>query len=388
MKPGSIFPLLFLAAGLHLQAQMEDPSTLKGAFREAFSIGCALDGFQINGRDTLSVRLAREQFNSITAGNAMKWERIHPRPGVYRFEQADRFVSFGEQNGMQIVGHTLVWHNQTPPWVFRDGEGNLVSRDTLLARMREHITTVVGRYRGKVRCWDVVNEAVDDDGNLRNSLWYQIIGADFIERAFTFAREADPDAVLIYNDYSLANPSRRDGVVRLVGEMQRKGIRVDGIGMQGHYLLESPDLEEVESSLRAFSALGVRLMITELDVSVLPWPRGPVGADINLRFQNDTVLDPYKRGLPDQVQAELADRYRDLFRLFLAYSHQIDRVTFWGIHDGLSWKNNFPVRGRTDYPLLFDRAGKPKPAFHAVLGTATRSGFLLPTRLFVESELK
>ncbi|MCK4751319.1 MAG: endo-1,4-beta-xylanase, partial [Bacteroidales bacterium] len=359
--------LIILTVTISCNREKEQATTLKDAFKEDFTVGAALSWFQITGRDTLSVALVKEHFNAITAGNVMKWERIHPRPGKYNFGPADQFVAFGEENQMQIVGHTLLWHSQTPQWVFQDSEGNLASRDTLLSRLHDHIHTVVGRYRGKVHCWDVVNEAMGDDGEIRNTLWYQIIGEDFLEKAFTFAREADPDAVLMYNDYSLPNPAKRDGVVKMIKDLQSKGIKVDAIGLQAHYHLDDPTLENLEACIVAFSDLGVKLMITELDVSVLPWPSGNMVADINLRLENNTELNPYTDGLPDSVQTVLANRYRDLFTMFSKHSEHIERVTFWGIHDGTSWKNNFPVRGRTNYPLLFDRSGQPKPAFDAVM---------------------
>ena len=371
VKLTAILAAILLSAGACSREQAQE-TVLKDAFEGQFYMGAAMNPFQFSGRDTLSVRLVKEHFNSITPENSMKWERIHPEPGKYNFGPADQFVEFGEENGMHMVGHTLVWHSQVPDWVFRDEEGNLVSRDTLLQRMRDHIHRVVGRYRGKIDCWDVVNEAVTDDGAMRNSLWHRIIGEDFIEKAFTFAREADPDAMLIYNDYSLANPAKRDGVVRLVRNLQSAGVQVDGIGMQGHYHLVGPDTGDVEASIEAFAGLGVQVMITELDISVLPRPsRRFGGADVNRRFEVREALDPYSEELPDSVQTALAERYRSLFRIFSEHSEVIHRVTFWGVHDGTSWKNNWPVRGRTDYPLLFDRQGDPKPAFDAVMKLAS-----------------
>jgi endo-1,4-beta-xylanase len=342
--------------------------SLKQAFQDDFLIGAALNESQILGKDTLSAKIIETQFNSLTAENCMKWERIHPKPGVYDFTLSDRLVEYAGEHNMHLQGHVLVWHSQTPRWVFQDAAGNLTTRDTLLMRMKDHIYTVVGRYKGKVNGWDVVNEAIGDDGGFRNSLWYQIIGEDFIEKAFTFAHEADPDAELIYNDYSLPNPVKRDGVVNMVKDLQSKGIKIDGIGMQGHYHLENPPLEEIEASVEAFAALGLQVSFTEVEVTVLPVPGDDAGADISTKFEMEEWLNPYREGLPDSVQNVLAMRYKALFGLFLDHSDQIDRVTFWGVHDGVSWKNNWPVRGRTNYPLLFDRQGNPKPAFDAVIG--------------------
>jgi endo-1,4-beta-xylanase len=300
----------------------------------------------------------------------MKWERIHPEPGVYDFEIADSIVAFGERHGMEIVGHTLVWHSQTPRWVFEDGQSNPVGRDTLLARMRDHIQTVVGRYRGRVVGWDVVNEALNDDGTLRDSPWRRIIGDDYIAKAFEFTYEADPDAGLYYNDYSLPNEPRRIGAVALIRRLQEDGVPITGIGMQGHYQLDWPSVGQLDSSIVAFSALGIEVMITELDMNVLPafqW-----GAEISDTAAWRAELDPYTEGLPDSVQQVQAEHYAELFGVFLNRSDAITRVTFWGVTDASSWKNNWPIPGRTNYPLLFDRMGQPKPAFDAVIEVSER----------------
>ena len=369
----------FMVAGLALMVYLgsafinpvkKQPTSLKAAFEGDFLIGVAINGFQATGRDTLSGPVIKKEFNSLTPENSMKWERIHPEPGKYNFRFADRIVEMGLEYDDYLAGHVLVWHQQTPDWVFHDSEGNLTTRDTLLMRMKEHIFTVVGRYKGKVNSWDVVNEAIDDRGELRKSLWYQIIGEDYIDKAFIYAREADPGATLIYNDYSLANPAKRDGVVRMVRELQSRGIPIDGIGLQAHYGLTSPSIQDIEASILAFSEVGMRVMFTELDVTVLPDPSSRGGADISRRVEYQSRLNPYTEGLPDSVQVALADRYRDLFTLFKAQHEHIDRVTFWGVHDGLSWKNFHPVRGRTNYPLLFDREAKPKLAYDAVLQVA------------------
>ena len=260
-------------------------------------------------------------------------------------------------------------HHQTPDWVFLDDAGNRTDRETLLQRMRGHIYTVVGRYKGRVHGWDVINEAVDDSGQMRNSQWLQIIGEDYVQKAFEYAHQADPDARLYYNDYSMYFPAKRDGVVRLVRNLQSKGIQVDGIGLQGHWGLDYPDkMEELEASIIAFSDLGVEVMITELDVNVLPFPDEQRGADISLKFEMKNGLDPYASGLPDSIQAKLTERYAQFFEMFQKHSDRISRVTIWGIQDGQSWLNYWPVRGRTNHPLLFDRNYKPKPAFFAVAG--------------------
>ena len=271
---------------------------------------------------------------------------------------------------MFIVGHTLIWHSQTPDWVFRDDQGKFVDRETLLARMREHIFTVVGRYRGKIAGWDVVNEALDEDGTLRNSPWRKIIGDDYIAKAFEFAHEADPQAELYYNDFSLEHTNKRAGAVALIKRLQSQGIHIAAVGLQGHYNLDWPTEQELGETIETFSKLGVKVAITELDVDVLPSATGYEGAEVSMRFSSRAGLNPYTNGLPDAVQQQLARRYADLFSVLVKHRREIERVTFWGVTDGDSWLNDWPIRGRTNYPLLFDRAGKPKPAFDAVLKTA------------------
>lgn len=353
--------------GTSYQCGAPEPQTLKAAFVEHFMIGTALGGNQINGENAEALTLTIEQFNTITAENDMKFGPIHPEPETYRFETADRFVEFGEQHNMFIVGHTLVWHSQTGRWVFTETNGQDVDRETLLGRMQDHISTVVGRYKGRVNGWDVVNEALNEDGSLRQSKWLQIIGEDYLQKAFEFAHQADPAAELYYNDYNMFHKEKREGAVRLVQNLLDSGVKVDGIGMQGHWGLDYPSIEDAEASILAFSELGVKVMITELDINVLPDPAKWRGADISMNAEAQQAIDPYKDGLPDSVQQQLADRYGELFALFLKHSDKISRVTFWGTHDGHSWKNNWPVRGRTNYPLLFDRNYQPKPAFYAVM---------------------
>ena len=348
------------------------PVTLQQAFAGAFLVGAALNQAQFSGADTASARLAVEQFDAISPENVLKFEVVHPRPGQYDFGPADRYVAFGEQHHMFIVGHTLVWHNQTPRWVFQDADGRPVSRDTLIARMHDHIASVVGRYRGRVNGWDVVNEALDDDGGMRRTPWDTIIGDDFVAMAFRFAHEADPAAQLYYNDYSVENAAKRQGVVALVRRLQAEGVPIAGVGIQGHYGLDYPGLEQLDSTIAAFADLGVKVMITELDVDVLPRAVRQTGADVALRAAARSELNPWPALLPDSMQQALARRYADLFRVFLRHAGDLSRVTFWGVTDAQSWKNNWPVRGRTNYPLLFDRQGKPKPAFDAVLDVARR----------------
>jgi endo-1,4-beta-xylanase len=236
--------------------------------------------------------------------------------------------------------------------------------------MRHHILTVVGRYKGRIHGWDVVNEAIDDDGSYRKSPWLKIIGEEYIVKAFQFAHEADPDAELYYNDYSVENAPKRRGTTNLVKMLQQKGVTIDGIGIQGHYKMDWPTVGQVDSTVVEFAGLGVQVMITELDVDILPQPDPNVDAEISRRFDYQEKLNPYKNGLPGDKQKELAMRYSELFGVFVKNQDKISRITFWGVEDGSSWLNTFPVAGRTSYPLLFDRDGKKKPAFDAVVKTA------------------
>ncbi|HET9985757.1 MAG TPA: endo-1,4-beta-xylanase [Longimicrobiales bacterium] len=350
------------------------PPALKEELHGAFRIGVAINLAQIEERDTQGVALIERHFDATTPENILKWESVHPAPGRYAFDGPDRYVAFGEKRGMFVVGHTLVWHNQTPRWVFQDSAGHPVSRDTLLARMKDHIFTVVGRYRGRVKGWDVVNEALNEDGTLRQSPWLKIIGEDYIAKAFQFAHEADPAAELYYNDYSLANPAKRAGAVALVRKLQAQGIPVAGIGMQGHYKMDWPTPAAVDSTIAGFAKLGIKVMITELDVDVLPAAAPQYrGADVNLTVAARKALNPYPTVLPDSVQQALARRYAELFTAILRHRDVVSRVTFWGVDDADSWLNDWPVRGRTSYPLLFDRAGRPKPAFDAVVDAVRRA---------------
>ncbi len=346
-------------------------TTLKDAYKDIFLIGTALNEEQILKNDSNAHAIITREFDAITAENVMKWEVIHPEPGIYDFTLADKFVALGEENNMYIVGHVLVWHSQTPFWVFYNEDSSKVNRDTLLNHMRRHIHTVVGRYKGRVDCWDVINEAVDDDGNFRDNIWAQIIGRDYVQKAFEFAREADPGAHLIYNDYSLPNPVKRDGVIKLIKEIQDNGVQVDGIGMQAHYHLDYPDLTELEDAIVKFSELGVKVSITELDINILPFPdEAKGGADVRMTMEQKKEYDPFSRSLPDSMHTVLANRYKEFFEIFVKHKDKIDRVTIWGIHDAQSWLNYWPIFGRTNYPLLFDRKYKPKPAYDTVISTS------------------
>lgn len=349
--------------------EVKGPS-LREAVKDKFLIGTALNTNQIWGKDSAAVKIVKEQFNSIVAENCMKSMFLQPKEGEFNFKDADKFVEFGEQNNMFIIGHTLIWHSQAPAWFFTDDKGKDVSKEVLTERMKNHITTVVGRYKGRIKGWDVVNEAILDDGSWRDSRFYKIIGEDFIPLAFEFAHAADPDAELYYNDYNEWQAGKRDAIVKLVNSLKEKGLRIDGVGMQGHIGMNYPNLEEYKTALDAYSATGVKVHITELDMSALPSPWGNTGANISDTIAYHREMNPYTTNLPDSVSAVWTERMGDYFKLFLDNSDKIARITLWGVTDNDSWKNDFPIRGRTDYPLLFDRQYKAKAVVKEIIDMA------------------
>jgi endo-1,4-beta-xylanase len=359
--------LAFLAVSF---AQGQTAPTLKDAYRGLFRIGTAVNAAQFEERDGRGDAIIEAQFNTISPENALKWQSVHPRPDSYNFDLSDRYVAFGERYKMFIVGHCLVWHSQVPQWVFRDVEGKTLTREALLERMHDHIRTVVGRYKGRIGGWDVVNEALSEDGTMRPSPWYKIIGDDYILKAFQFAHEADPSAELYYNDYSLENVAKRKGAVALIRKLKAAGATITGAGLQGHVRIDRPDAQTEAETIEAFAALGIRVNISELDVDVLPRTIRTDSADVSETATGTAQSNPYTSGLTEEMQQRLAKRYAELFGVFVQHHRVMGRVTFWGVTDGDSWLNNFPTRGRTNYPLLFDRDGKPKPAFAAVLEEA------------------
>ncbi|MBL9212476.1 MAG: endo-1,4-beta-xylanase [Opitutaceae bacterium] len=342
---------------------------LRDVYAQEFMIGVALSAAQVDGRERRAGELAAEQFAAITPENAMKWQALHPQPDRYDFKAADAYVEFAGRHKLSLIGHTLVWHSQVPAWVFEGADGRPATREVMLNRMRQHIHAVVGRYKGKVKGWDVVNEALSDHGAdiLRDSLWRRLIGDDYIDHAFRFAREADPDTELYYNDYGLENPRKRANSVTLIRGLLDRGVPITGVGTQSHFHLDYPALADVDRTLAALSSLGLKVMVTELDVDVLP-SRGNAGiADLNRSEAGDASMNPYTAGLPDEIQTRLAHRYRDLFAVYRRHRGSITRVTLWGLDDRQSWLNHFPIKRRTNHPLLFDRDLKPKPAFFALV---------------------
>lgn len=348
-------------------SKAQKSSALQDVFKDDFLIGVAVNQRQFTEDDTRGAALIKTHFNSITPENVLKWESVHPQPNEFNFQYGDRYVEFGEKNGMFIIGHTLVWHSQTPRWVFQDAKGGDLDRDALLARMRDHIHAVVGRYKGRIKGWDVVNEALNEDGTLRQSPWMKIIGEDYIAKAFEYAHEADPTADLYYNDYSLENPAKRNGCIALVKKLQAQGVNITAIGTQQHINLEWPAIKLVDETLTELGQIGVKVHITELDIDVLPRASRDTSADVSRNVAANPALNPYTNGLPDSVQAELAHRYAELFAAYRRHPSVVGRATFWGVTDADSWLNDWPIRGRTSYPLLFGHAGNPKRAFDRVI---------------------
>ena len=349
----------FVAACGNQKATVVEEPSLKDAVGDKFLMGVALNVNQSSGVDTSSIKLVKQHFNSIVAENCMKCEVIHPEEDRYDFTLADQFVSFGEKNGMAGSGQCLIWHSQLAPWFCVDEKGNNVTPEVLKQRMKDHITTIVTRYKGRIKGWDVVNEAILEDGSYRKSKFYEILGEEFIPLAFQYAHEADPDAELYYNDYAMNMPGKREGVVKLVSSLKEKGIRIDAVGMQGHMGMDYPDINEFEQSIVAFAGTGVKVMVTEWDMSALPTVKQSANISDTVAYQK--MLNPYPETLPDSVSKAWNNRMKQFFGLFEKHADVISRVTAWGVSDSDSWKNDFPVKGRHDYPLLFDRNYQPKP---------------------------
>ena len=326
-----------------------------------FLIGVAVDTRLPAGQDPAAEAVVKEQFNQVVAENCMKGEENHPEVNRFDFTDGDKLVDWAERNGKTVIGHCLVWHSQPPKWMFTDANGKTVSREVLIGRMYNHIMTVVTHYKGKIKGWDVVNEAFEDDGSYRKSPYYNIIGPEFIELAFQFAYEADPNVELYYNDYSTSKPGKREAICKLVRSLKSKGLRIDAVGMQSHNGYNYPDYAEYEKSIEAFAAEGVKVMMTELDVNMLPNPEGFGGAEISQNFELQAKYNPYVKGLDKKAQKLFNQRYLDLFKIIERHKDVISRVTFWGVNDGHTWLNDWPIKGRTNYPTLIDRNNQLKP---------------------------
>jgi endo-1,4-beta-xylanase len=367
-KTITVASLTILLIGVAQGMAGQSVPALKDVFKDTFLIGGALNRRLVTGQDPNAAALATKHFSTATSENDLKWLLVHPRPNQYNWEPADSYVAFCEKNKMFAIGHCLVWHAQTPRWVFQDEAGNALTRDALLARMKDHIMTVVGRYKGRIKGWDVVNEALADNGTVRDDPrgpWFRIIGQgdpdkqyDHIENAFRWAHEADPDAELYYNDFGLeTSKAKCDAAVAIVKHLKSKGLRIDGVGLQLHGSLTHPSADGLEYAITSLAAAGAKLMITELDIRTQT--RGYRGADVS-RVSRATTNDPAAAAA--ETQKKLADKYAEIFSVLLKHKKDITRVTFWGVYDRTSW-----IGGS---PLLFDRDCQPKEAFFAVVKTA------------------
>lgn len=323
---------------------------LKDYYNDYFTIGVAVAPSSLTGT---SSTLILKHFGSLTAENVMKPEPLHPEENRYTWDNADLIVNYAKTNNMLVRGHTLVWHQQTPSWIFKDATGNTIAKDVLLARLKEHITQVVTRYKGKIYAWDVVNEALDDNDSkiYRETDWYKICGEEYIAKAFQWAHEADPDALLFYNDYNTEFAGRRDKVYTFIKQLLDAGVPIHGIGLQGHWSINHPSENDLRAAIQKYSTLGLKIQITELDVSVY----------------SNSETNPADNVFTAEREQKQLEKYKMIFRVFREYKNVITGVTFWNVSDKSSWLDNFPIKGRKNYPLLFDQDLKPKKAYWEVV---------------------
>ncbi|GGI50602.1 beta-xylanase [Mucilaginibacter galii] len=328
---------------------------LKDYYKKYFYMGVAVAPRHLSGPQA---ELILEQYNSLTPENAMKMGPIHPREDQYFWRDADSIVNFAQHHGLRVRGHNLCWHEQTPDWLFKDSTGKQVTKEVLLKRLHDHIFTVVKRYQGKIYAWDVVNEAIDDDPKnfLRNSLWYQICGEDFIVKAFEYAHEADPKAILFYNDYNTERPEKMERVYKLMKKLVDAKVPVNAVGLQAHWSLEEPSAAELRNTIQKFASLGLKVQITELDISIYPWEK------------ERRALRPGEKGeyTPELEKRQIA-KYKEVFEVLRQFKGTVTGVTFWNISDQYTWLDEYPVRGRKNFPLLFDTNLKPKNAYYEVI---------------------
>lgn len=373
MKETSAILTMLLAAALLTNCssiskttESKQPPSLKEAFKDDFLIGTAVNIAQIQETNPQLAKVEVEHFNAVTPENIMKAEVLQPQKGKYDFKLADQLVELAKRRNMVVNAHALIWHSQLPRFVRQ-----MKDADSVRHFFNDHITTVASRYKDKVYSWDVVNEALNEDGTMRKSIFLEKMGEGFVVEAFRLAQAVSPGTKLYYNDYNIEQPKKRAGAIRLIKQIQAAGVRIDGVGIQGHWNVNNIPLKDIEQSILEFSALGVDVMFTELDISVLPNPFESNTADVGARAEYQAKMNPYAAGLPDSVQQKLADGYEAVFRLFVKHKDKIGRVTLWGVSDADSWLNDWPVRGRTNYPLLFDRELKPKAAFHQLIKIKT-----------------
>ncbi len=342
-------------------------ASLKDNLGQYFHVGVALGTWVTSDGDAQADSIVDRHFNSIVAENCFKGEVVTPAPGKYDFRATDSVALYAQKHNLQLIGHCLVWHSQPPRWFFTYDDGTTVSRDELIRRMQSHIRTMVGRYKGIVGGWDVINEAFEDDGSYRETPYYKIIGPEYFEIAFRTAHEADPDVELYLNDYSLSKPAKREAVCRMVRSLKAKGLRIDAVGMQSHNGMDYPDLADYEASIDSLSACGVKVMMAELDLNMLPAPEGFGGAAIDQKYDYDQAMNPYANGLTEEMADKVNQRWLQFFDIYQRHRDQISRITFWGLRDHESWLNDWPIKGRTQYPLLMDRQGQGKPVINDII---------------------
>lgn len=346
------FLLFCLVTGsFHYGIAQTPDKGLKDYYAKYFSVGVAVATRHLSGADS---KLILKQFNSLTPENAMKMGPIHPKESQYYWRDADSIVAFAQHHGLKVRGHNLCWHEQTPNWIFTDSSGNKVSKDVLLKRLHDHIFNVVSRYKGKIYAWDVVNEAIDDNPKnfLRNSLWYQICGDDFITKAFEYAHEADSSAILFYNDYNTERPEKLERIYKLLKKLKDAKVPVHAVGLQGHWSLWEPSANELRNTIQKFASLGLKVQITELDISVYPWEK-----------ERRTLRPNEKSVYTKELEQLQAAKYKEVFKVFRDYKSTVTGVTFWNVSDQYSWLDDYPVKGRKNYPLLFDINRQPKKGF-------------------------
>ncbi len=352
---------LICAVGLFsCSEQKKKELTLQEAYKDYFPIGAAINMSYLN--DSAKTELLKAQFASVTAENDMKCGPLQPRPGEFNWKNADRIAEFAKSNGKLMRGHCLVWHKQMPDWFLKDDKGELVTKEVLFERMRTHIFTVMEHFKGVAYAWDVVNEAITDDPEAedmyRQSPLYQIAGDEFIRKAFEYAHEADPNAILFYNDYNESNPAKRDRIYNMVKEMRESGVPIQGIGLQGHWRIGNPTEEDLRAAIEKYASLGVILHVTELDVRITQSTGGQLQAD-NAEQQ---VIE-----FTPEIDKAQADYYAMVFRVFRDYKNAIKNVTFWNLTDGDTWLDRRANATGKTYPLLFDANLKPKSSYYEVV---------------------
>jgi endo-1,4-beta-xylanase len=357
-----------MASQLKLSAMAAAKNTgLKDVYKDRFLVGAAINTPIASGQHPDITEIIKRDFSSVTPENSMKWESVRTVDGGWKWEEADQFMNFATQHKLHAVGHTLAWHSQIPDSVFKNEKGEYISAAELAKKMEEHITTIVSRYKGKLAAWDVVNEAVGDDNQMRKSHYYNILGEEFIDKAFHLAHQVDPKAHLMYNDYNIEKDGKREATIEMLKRLIKRGVPIHGLGIQGHIAVDGPSIADIEKSILAYADLGLRVHFTELDIDVLPLVWDLPVAEISTRFEYKPERDPFKNGISKEMNDKLSARYEDLFKLFIKHKDKIDRVTLWGVSDDATWLNDFPIKGRTSYPLLFDRKHQPKDAYYRLL---------------------